>query len=451
MIGVAEDTIVAISTASGRAAIGVVRLSGPNAHAIAQRCLSRWPEHARASLLAEVRDPVAGETVDQAVIVRYDGPHSFTGEDLVEISGHGGLLSPPAVTALLIREGARQAEPGEFTRRAVLNGKLDLLQAEGIASIVDARTEAARRGALHNMDGGASRQIGMLRSALLDLEALLAYEIDFPEEDDGPVPQERIDRALAEAQRHVDALLRSVRLGEVARDGAVVVLAGLPNAGKSSLFNALLGVERAIVHETPGTTRDAIEATIEVNRWPLRLVDTAGLRESDNAIERTGVEVSRRYLAGAHLVLICGETAGDISAVREAVGGITSVPQLAVRTKADIRESSGADDSSAVRVSARNREGLTDLVEAIERILDASYGSLDPDLPLLTRSRHQSALNEAARELAAFRDLRVTNTAPVSIAAVHLRSAVHALETLVGAVDIDDVLARVFSTFCVGK
>jgi len=451
--GAADDTIVAISTASGRAAIGVVRVSGPEAHTIARRCLSNWPAQPRMTLLADVRDPVTGTTIDQAVIVRYDKPGSFTGEDLVEISGHGGLLSPPAVAALLIREGARQAEPGEFTRRAVLNGKLDLLQAEGIASIVDARTEAARRSALHHTDGGVSRQIGMLRNALLELEALLVYDIDFPEEDDGPIPHERIDRALSDAQSQVDALLSSVRLGEVVRDGAVVVLAGLPNAGKSSLFNALLGVERAIVHETPGTTRDAIEAMIEVNRWPLRLVDTAGLRQSDDEIERTGVEVSQRYLAGAHLVLVCGETGDDIAAVADAVGRITTVPQLAVWTKSDLHPSTrrAGDSENGPQVSAHKREGLVELLASIERILDAHYGSLDPDLPLLTRARHQSALNEAAQELAAFRELRVADAVPVSIAAVHLRSAVYALETLVGAVDVDDVLARVFSTFCVGK
>ncbi len=211
MTRTADDTIVAISTASGRGAIGVVRLSGVDAHAIARRCLSRWPEQPRVTLLADVRDPANGSTIDHVVVVRYDEPHSYTGEDLVEISGHGGVLSPVAVTALLIREGARQAEPGEFTRRAVLNGKLDILQAEGIASVVDARTEAARRGALHQMDGGSSRQIGMLRDALLELEALLAYEIDFPEEDDGPIPRERIDRALEDARRQVDRLLNSVR------------------------------------------------------------------------------------------------------------------------------------------------------------------------------------------------------------------------------------------------
>lgn len=446
-----DDTIVAVSTASGRSAISVVRLSGPDAHAIGSRCLNRWPAEPRTALLAEVRDPVTGSPVDQAVVVRYDKPHSYTGEDLVEISGHGGLLSPAAVTALLIREGARPAEAGEFSRRAVLNGKLDLLQAEGIASVVDARTEAARRGALHHMDGGVSRQIGMLRSAMLDLEALLAYEIDFPEEDDGPVPQERIDRALSDLQQQVDVLLRSVRLGEVVREGAVVVLAGPPNAGKSSLFNALLGVERAIVHETPGTTRDAIEAVIEVNRWPLRLVDTAGLRESSDEIERTGVEVSRRYLAGAHVVLVCGESAGDLATASGIVRTATAAPVLTVWTKSDIHEYSSGDGSSDVRVSARQREGLVDLLHDIERVLDETYGSLDPDLPLLTRARHQSALKEAAQELASFREQKTTGAVPVSIAAVHLRAAVHALETLVGAVDVEDVLERVFSTFCVGK
>ncbi len=447
----ADDTIVAMATASGRAAISVIRMSGPQSHQIARRCLTAWPDQPRTTMLCEVRDPIGDHPLDEVIVVRYDEPNSYTGENLVEISGHGGLLTPAAVTALLVREGARPAEPGEFTRRAVLNGKLDLLQAEGIASVIDARTEAARRSALHHLDGGASRQIGALRDALLELEALLAYDIDFPEEDDGPVPAERIDRALSVAQRQVDALLGTVRLGELVRDGAVIVLAGPPNAGKSSLFNALLGVERAIVHETPGTTRDAIEAVIEVNRWPLRLVDTAGLRDSADEIERTGVEVSHRYLSAAHVVLVCGENPGDIDATINAVRQVTTAPLLAVRTKGDLARGNADPSRADLVVSAHLREGLTELLSSIEQRLDVQYGSLDPDLPLLTRARHQSALTHAAEELASFRELRTTNTVPVSIAAVHLRSAVHALETLVGAVDVEDVLARVFSTFCVGK
>lgn len=449
MTGVADDTIVAVATAPGRAAISVVRLSGPAAHDIARRCLTVWPEEPRSLRLSDVRDPVENVTLDQTIVARYDAPHSYTGEDLVEISGHGGLLSPAAISALLIRQGARQAEAGEFTRRAILNGKLDLLQAEGIASIVDARTEAARRGALHHIDGGLSRQIDRLRNGLLDLEALLAYDIDFPEEDDGPVPAERVTRALDDVQRQIDALLRSVKLGELVREGAIVVLAGPPNAGKSSLFNALLGVERAIVHETPGTTRDAIEATIEVERWPLRLVDTAGLRESHDVIERSGVEVSHRYISGAHLVLVCAETASELEAARDAIRRLTHAPQLSVQTKADGDAKPVA--APAVLVSAHQREGLAELLASIEQALDATYGTLDPELPLLTRARHQSALRQAADELELFRELRATGAIPMSLAAVHLRSAVSALETLVGSINVDDVLARVFSTFCVGK
>lgn len=445
---IADDTIVAIATATGRSAISVVRLSGPGAHRVARRCLSRWPTEPRVVVLAEVRDPTGGGLIDRAVVVRLDAPASYTGEDMVEISGHGGLLSPVAIAELLIREGARQAEAGEFTRRAVLNRKLDLMQAEGIASIVDARTEAARRGALQHADGGVSRQIGRLREALLELEALLAYDIDFPEEDDGPIAPIRIDHALAEMRRQVDELLATVQLGEIVKEGAVVVLAGRPNAGKSSLFNALLGVQRAIVHESPGTTRDAIEATIEVDRWPLRLVDTAGLRESEDEVERTGVEVSRRYLAAAHLVLVCGETAGDIQAASSVVAAATPSPQIAVRTKAD---RNGDPEAGAIAVSAHARRGLAELVQAIEHRLDEAYGTLNPDVPVLTRARHQSALTEAARELEAFRVVRDANSMPMAIAASHLQSARHALEGLVGTVDVEDVLARVFSTFCVGK
>ncbi len=449
---VPDDTIVAVSTASGRGAIAITRMSGPRAHEIARRCLSAWPAGPRLASLSEVRDPRTGETVDRAIVTTFVRPQSFTGEDLVEISGHGGVLSPAAVAALLIREGARQAEPGEFTRRAVLNGKLDLLQAEGIASIVDARTEAARRGALHNVDGGVSRQIGMLRGAILDLEALLAYDIDFPEEDDGPIGRDRVERALAEVQHHLADLMASVRLGEMVREGAVVVLAGRPNAGKSSLFNALLGLERAIVHETPGTTRDAIEAVIEAGRWPLRLVDTAGLRESSDEIERTGVEISQRYLAGAHVVLVCGASEDELRATSDAVHTVTAAPQVRVRTKADLVGEPGAIAApAAIAVSALRRDGLVDLVGAIEQTLDEAYGSLDPELPLLTRARHQAALTNAAAELALFAELQGTNAVPATIAAVHLRSASQALEALVGSIDVEDVLSRVFSTFCVGK
>jgi tRNA modification GTPase len=230
-----------------------------------------------------------------------------------------------------------------------------------------------------------------------------------------------------------------------------VVLAGRPNAGKSSLFNAILGVERAIVHATPGTTRDAIEAVVEVGRWPLRLVDTAGLRSSADEVERSGVEVSHRYLSSAHAVLACGGDDGELAESLAAVRDLVTAPVLAVRTKSDLDREPERADRSVLRVSAHQREGLIELLTAIEHTLDATYGSVDPELPVLTRARHQAALETAARELDAFAETRRSHEVPVSVATVHIRSAVDALESLIGVVDVEDVLSRVFSTFCVGK
>lgn len=446
MIG-PEDTIAAIATPPGRGALAMVRLSGPDAHRIASECVRPFPAAERVAQLSEVSEN--GVLLDQAVVTRYDAPRSYTGEDMVEVTGHGGPRSPAAILALLVSRGARLAEPGEFTRRAVLNGKMDLVQAEGIIGVVDARTEAARRSALHHVDGGLSRHIGRLRDQVLEVESLLAYDIDFPEEDDGPVSSERIDDALTSLRADLRRLLSTISLGEIVRDGAVVVLAGRPNVGKSSLFNALLGVQRAIVHETPGTTRDAIEAVIEAGRWPLRLVDTAGLRETDDAIERTGVEISHRYLSGAHVILACGATANEVDACVEAVQRVSNAAVVRVHTKSDL--AIGAPAPDRVSVSAHQRDGLLDLVGAIDHALDSSYGTLDPELPILTRARHQSAIEVAEGELSAFQAVRSDGEVPMAIAAVHVRAAAEALESLIGAVTVDDVLGRIFSTFCIGK
>jgi tRNA modification GTPase len=338
----------------------------------------------------------------------------------------------------------------------VLNGKLDLLQAEGIADVVDARTEAARRASLHELDGGLSRRILGLRASLLDVEALVAYDIDFPEEDDGPVSPSRIAAAIGAAQAGIAHLLGTSAAGEVVREGARVVIAGRPNVGKSSLLNALLGYRRAIVSEVPGTTRDAIEAVIEGDRWPLRLVDTAGLRESSDAIEREGVAVSRRYLEGAHMVLVCDDDAATLGESCGAVRAMSPAPILAVLTKVDLvaepEPLAIPEQADAVAgVSAVTRDGLAGLVATAQSLLDERLGTIEPDAPVLMRARHRGALEEAAAELAAFEQEWRTGELPMAVAAVHVRSAVHALESLVGAVDVEDVLSRVFATFCIGK
>ena len=447
----AADTIAAIATAPGRGAIALVRMSGPVAEEIAARTVTPWPPAPRVATLATIRDPASDAIVDRALVTRFENGRSFTGEAMVEISTHGGPVSSALVLAALISAGARPAQPGEFTRRAVVNGKLTLAQGEAIGDVIDATSRMAHRLALDALDGGLVRRVLALRDALVDVEALIAYDIDFPEEDDGPVAPERILRSSREVVSMLEALLATAPAGELVRQGALVVLAGLPNAGKSSLFNALLGDARALVTPIPGTTRDAIEAVIDGPRWPLRIVDTAGLRESSDTIERLGIEVSERYLARAQVVLACGEHPADIAAVRQRIATMTRAPVVGVLTKQDIATASDDVSGELVPVSAEMGTGLGELLSRIEQVLDASVTAIVPDLPVVTRARHVAALEAAAAEMRAFVEGWEAGELPAPVVAVHLRGAVAALEELVGVVDTEDVLDRVFRSFCVGK
>jgi tRNA modification GTPase len=444
----AGDTIVAEATVTGRGALAVVRLSGPRAHQIANAICDSWPQSPRVATLTNLRD-AAGMRLDQGIVIRYDGPASFTGEDAVEITTHGGLTVPITVVAALVAAGARQALPGEFTRRAVLNGKLDLLQAEAVGDLTSADSRAAQRLALDQLDGGLSRRLLALRAELLGLEALIAYDIDFPEEDDGPIPAERIDAAMDSLVRSLDELLATAEAGELVREGALVVLAGVPNAGKSSLFNALVGRRRAIVTDIPGTTRDAIEAVIDIGKWPLRLVDTAGLRDTTDTVERIGVDVSYEYLERAAVVIACGGTDAEVSAAIAACMARTTAPIIAARTKADLRGPSN-ETTDAIDVSAVTGTGIDKLLARISSTLDASF-AIQADAPVLTRARHRERVCGARGELVAFRDAWQTRAVPAIVAAVHLRTATSALEELIGRVDVESILDEVFSRFCVGK
>src|SRR5687767_10802678 len=330
------DTIVALATPPGRSAIAVVRLTGPQSHDVAGRVTSPWPLPARVARLCTLRDPASGMLIDRGIVTAYPAGGSYTGEPMVEMATHGGHFVPARAMSALIRAGAREALPGEFTRRAVLNGKLDLVRAEAVGDLVDARSSLMHQAALAQLDGGLSRRIEELRRALIETEALIAYDIDFPEEDDGPIDQARILESCDAVLGQLRALISTAPAGELVREGAIIVLAGAPNAGKSSLYNALLGESRAIVTEIPGTTRDALEAMIDADGWPLRLVDTAGLRESTDMLERLGIEASERYLARAHVVLACGETPDAIAAVTARVADATEAPIIGVYTKHDL-------------------------------------------------------------------------------------------------------------------
>jgi len=463
----ADDTIAAVATPAGRGAVALVRLSGERAFAVAERVVRPWPIPDRVATLCAVREPAGGALLDRALVTAFAGTRSYTGEPLVEIATHGGVVVPAAVLAALVAAGAREALPGEFTRRAVLHGKLDVVQAEAVADLVDARSGAMHQAALAQLDGGLSRRVARLREELLEVEALLAYDIDFPEEDDGPVPAARVAGAAARVLAQIEALLATAPAGEAVREGALVVIAGAPNAGKSSLFNALLGRARAIVTSVPGTTRDALEATIDAGRWPLRLVDTAGLRETSDVVERLGIEVSERYLADAQVVLACGETDEALAECVARVRALTAAAVVPVRTKGDLMElsalgarlsagdgpsdSPASEESTPLIVSAETGEGVAALLAAVEETIATRYGAVPVDMPLVTRERHRRALAEARDEVRAFVEAWGAGALPAVVAAVHVRAAVGALELLIGAVGVEDVLDRVFRTFCVGK
>ena len=409
-------------------------------------------EPARTARKSSVVRTTDNETLDEVVYISYNGPNSYTGEDMVEISTHGGLLVPREVFAALLVAGAREATPGEFTRRALLNGKLDLLQAEAVGDLIAATTPVQRKTALGQLERSLSREIGDLREGILDLETLCCYEIDFPEEDAGPIPPERITAAIDEVRKSLLSLLATADAGERLRDGALCVITGRPNVGKSTLFNALLGTERAIVTDSPGTTRDAIEVPATFDGYPFRLVDTAGLRDTTEEVERLGVAVSHRFLSEADIVLHCSEASAAAAVEVPAVIRDLEVPHVAVRTKADLLVDDNATNTTGdgVTVSALTGEGMSELKSELVQAMFTVGGAKLGGEPILTRPRQRAALEAALAEMGDF-DKSRSSGVETAVAATHLRAAVTALESIVGVVTPEDVLNQVFSTFCVGK
>lgn len=450
---VRPDTIAAIGTPPGPSAVAAVRLSGEDALAVVSRVCPGLPAspEPRRSLLVRAEDPETGESLDQVLVTYFPGPRSYTGEDMAEVWSHGGWLSPVLILHACLAAGARQAEEGEFTRRAFLNGKMDLLQAEAVLDLIEGRNRALHGAAIHQLERGLSDRILVLREGLIELEVMLVHHLDFPEEDDPPVPLSDIAGRAEQLREAMEGLLRTAPEGELLRDGAVTVLAGRPNSGKSSLFNALLGEERAIVTEIPGTTRDALEAVVSLGGYPFRLVDTAGLRKTEERVEKIGVEVARRYLSRADLILFCTEGGRALTAEEEEfLEEVAGTPVVMIRTKMDEVGGVNEEGRGEVCISVKTGEGLDRLRETLPSLVFRGLVRLGGDVPVITRRRHADGLRRAREELRSFQEA-LAGGIPAEVAATHLRPAETALEELLGVIPREEILDRLFREFCIGK
>ena len=449
------DTIVALATPPGRSALALVRVSGDRSAAFLSSLLgdvTGLPE-VRRPTLCTLTDPLDGQVLDQALVTLFRGPASYTGEDMVEVSTHGGWLTPALIEEAFIGVGARRAEPGEFTRRAYLSGKLDLVQAEAVLDLIDGQSSGLHRAAIFQLERGLSSRLADLRTRLIELEAHLAQHIDFPEEDEAPMAPASIAAEAEAVAAALEELLATAPEGELLRAGAVTVLAGRPNSGKSSLFNAMLGVERAIVTEVPGTTRDALEAMVSLGGFPFRLVDTAGIHETDQRVERLGVEVARRYVDAADVVLLCVEAGRPIEEDEEAFAkALSGRPVVVVRTKADLTDERGhpAGGDDQVLVSALTGEGLGRLRERLPSLAFQGLVRAGAEVPVLTRKRQAEGVKIALEGVRAFAEA-MKKGVPAELASTHLRPAESALEELLGVIASEDVLDALFGEFCIGK
>jgi len=441
-----RDTIVAIATPPGRGGIGVVRVSGPEAHPIARALITHpadlLPRHAtlttvRLTAVAEA----SGDVRDHAIVTYFPAPASYTGDDVVEVSAHGSPVILRAIVAAAIERGARAAQPGEFTLRAFLNGRIDLMQAEAVADLIDAATPLQARAAFDQLEGTLTRTIAGIDAGLFDLIARLEASVDFPDEGYHFVEPGALVGALDDLLAQTRALLAGARRGRLVREGLQVAIVGNPNVGKSSLFNALLGADRAIVTDRPGTTRDLVTETLDLDGLRLTLVDTAGLREATDPAEIEGVERSRQAVAVADAIV----HVIDDDNVPEAGGA----NRLIVRNKIDV---SPASDTGAgvIAVSARTGDGLSQLRERLGRVLDADAKRERPDI---TNVRHVALVERAHMALQRARAASMTDTGamPEEFVLADLQDARAAFEEITGRRTPEELLAHIFARFCVGK
>ncbi|WP_337056094.1 tRNA uridine-5-carboxymethylaminomethyl(34) synthesis GTPase MnmE [Pseudomonas sp. USHLN015] len=451
-----RETIAAVATAQGRGGVGIVRVSGPQASHIAQAVAGRQlkPRYAHYGPFHDA----SGATLDEGLALYFPGPNSFTGEDVLELQGHGG----PVVLDLLLRRclelGARQARPGEFSERAFLNDKLDLAQAEAIADLIEASSEQAARNALRSLQGEFSRRVHALTEKLIQLRIYVEAAIDFPEEEIDFLADGHVLGLLDGVRENLSTVLREAGQGALLREGMTVVIAGRPNAGKSSLLNALAGREAAIVTDIAGTTRDVLREHIHIDGMPLHVVDTAGLRDTDDHVEKIGVERALRAIAEADRVLLVVDATSAESADPFALWPefLDSRPDPAkvtlIRNKADLSGDtidlqSSADGHVTLSLSARSGDGL----ELLREHLKACMGyEQTAESSFSARRRHLEALRQASAHLEHGRN-QLTAAGAGELLAEDLRHAQQSLGEITGAFSSDDLLGRIFSSFCIGK
>jgi tRNA modification GTPase len=458
----ASDTIAAIATATGPAGVGIVRISGPDAFAIADRVFPRnapvYRQTTHTLRRATLHDPTTGEPIDDGLLAVFHDKRSFTGEPVVEFQGHGGTVNLTRVFAACITAGARPARPGEFSERAFSNGKLDLAQAEAIADLVAAGTVAAQRAAQRQAAGELSANIRSCQSHIEEALARIEASIDFPEEV-GEIDERAVGTALSRAAGIIAGLLSGAGYGRRLRDGLTLVLTGRPNVGKSSLLNALAGTERAIVTPIPGTTRDVVEEQLNIAGMPVRALDTAGLRDTEDPVERIGVERARRAVDEADVIIaVLDATAGVTEEDTRLLASLSDrVPSgcavIAInktdRANADAMRMvlSAHTSLPIVPISATTSAGL---IELTATIAEAVAGTVPAEPPLVTSARHEAALRVAADSLS-----RAINTLsaglPPELIAVDAHGAIQSLGEITGQTTREDIIAGIFARFCIGK
>lgn len=453
-----KDTIAAISTPLGEGGIGIVRISGAAAEGIARKIFSRKPSGGLQShrfYYGELIDPVSGDIVDEIMLVLMQAPRSYTCEDVLEIHCHGGYLIVQRVLQLALRAGARLAEPGEFTKRAFLNGRIDLLQAEAVIELIRGKTEAALALAQHQREGILSKRIAAVKDGIITSLAFIEAYLDFPEEDIDLPGVREIETSVSTSLELIEGLLQGFQQGKVIREGVSVLIVGKPNVGKSSLLNTLLKEKRAIVTSIPGTTRDIIEEVVNIKGLPVNLLDSAGIRDTGDEIEQEGVKLTMEKIPLADLILFVVDSSkpfdDEDALIAEAILGCKI---LVVSNKTDLPQRINIPECLAsvpvVRISAREGNGIEELREAI--FSQFIHGdSLDGrDFTALSQARHRDALARAQQGLLSFLESFAAGM-PLEIVSLELRDALNALGEVTGETTTDDILDQIFTRFCIGK